>query len=49
MSVGLIAIDGGPAFSDRTTLFRVLGYFGLFCATVLAMRVIVAVLRDGLN
>jgi hypothetical protein len=28
---------------------RVLGYFGLFCATVLAMRVIVAVLRDGTN
>jgi len=49
VSVGLIAIDGGPAFSDRTSLFRVLGYFGLFCATVLAMRVIVAVLRDGLN
>ena len=49
VSVGLIAIDGGPAFSDRTSLFRVFGYFGLFCATVLAMRVIVAVLRDGLN
>jgi hypothetical protein len=30
-------------------LFRVFGYFGLFCATVLSMRVIVAVLRDGLN
>ena len=49
MSVGLIAIEGGPAFSDSTSLFRVFGYFGLFCATVLAMRVIVAVLRDGLN
>jgi ubiquinone biosynthesis protein len=49
VSVGLIAIDGGPAFSDRTSLFRVFGYFGLFCSTVLAMRVIVAVLRDGLN
>ncbi len=49
VSVGLIAIDDGPAFSDRTSLFRVFGYFGLFCATVLAMRVIVAVLRDGLN
>jgi ubiquinone biosynthesis protein len=49
VSVGLIAIDGGPAFSDSTSLFRVFGYFGLFCATVLAMRVIVAVLRDGLN
>ncbi len=49
VSVGLIAIDGGPAFSESTSLFRVFGYFGLFCATVLAMRVIVAVLRDGLN
>jgi ubiquinone biosynthesis protein len=49
VSVGLIAIDGGPAFSDSTSLFRVFGYFGLFCATVLAMRVIVAVLRDGIN
>jgi ubiquinone biosynthesis protein len=48
-SVGLIAIEGGPPFSGDTSLFRVLGYFGLFCATVLAMRVIVAVLRDGLN
>jgi ubiquinone biosynthesis protein len=49
VSVGLIAVDGGPAFSGSTSLFRVFGYFGLFCATVLAMRVIVAVLRDGLN
>jgi ubiquinone biosynthesis protein len=49
VSVGLIAIDDGPAFSDHTSLFRVFGYFGLFCSTVLAMRVIVAVLRDGLN
>jgi ubiquinone biosynthesis protein len=49
LSVGLIAIPGGPPFSGDTSLFRVFGYFGLFCATVLAMRVIVAVLRDGLN
>jgi ubiquinone biosynthesis protein len=47
LSVGLIAIEGGPAFSGNTSLLRVLGYFGLFCATVLSMRVIVAVLRDG--
>lgn len=45
-SVGLIAIEGGPEFSGNTSLLRVLGYFGLFCATVLAMRVIVSVLRD---
>jgi len=49
LSVGLIAIPGGPPFIGDTSLFRVFGYFGLFCATVLAMRVIVAVLRDGLN
>jgi len=49
LSVGLIAIPGGPPFVGDTSLFRVFGYFGLFCATVLAMRVIVAVLRDGLN
>lgn len=49
LSVGLIAIEGGPEFLGDTSLLRVFGYFGLFCATVLAMRVIVAVLRDGLN
>jgi len=49
LSVGMIAIEGGPSFSGGTSLLRVLGYFGLFCATVLAMRVIVAVLRDGTN
>ena len=49
VSVGLIAIESGPVFSNNTSLFQVFGYFGLFCATVLAMRVIVAVLRDGLN
>jgi ubiquinone biosynthesis protein len=48
-SVALIAIEGGPAFVGDTGLLRVFGYFGLFCATVLAMRVIVAVLRDGIN
>ena len=49
LSVGLIAIEGGPPFTGNTSLFQVFGYFGLFCATVLAMRVIVAVLRDRTN
>ena len=36
-------------FAGSTSLFRFFGYFGLFCATVLIMRVLVAILRDGLN
>ena len=49
MSVGLLAIKGGPPLAGTTSLYQFFGYFGLFCATVLTMRVIVAVLRDGLN
>jgi ubiquinone biosynthesis protein len=49
ISVLLIGIDGGPEFSGQTSLYEFLGYFGLFCATVLVMRVLVAILRDGLN
>ena len=49
VSVLLISIDGGPGFAGSTSLFRLFGYFGLFCATVLIMRVLVAILRDGLN
>ena len=40
---------GGPPFTGDTSLFQFFGYFGLFCATVLILRVIVAILRDGLN
>jgi ubiquinone biosynthesis protein len=49
VSVALIAIRGGPPFTGGTSLFRFFGYFGLFCSTVLIMRVLVAVLRDGVN
>jgi ubiquinone biosynthesis protein len=49
VSVLLISIHGGPGFAGSTSLFRFFGYFGLFCATVLIMRVLVAILRDGLN
>jgi ubiquinone biosynthesis protein len=47
VSVLLIGTEGGPTFTGDTSLFRFFGYFGLFCATVLIMRVLVAVLRDG--
>jgi hypothetical protein len=40
---------GGPTFTGDTSLFQFFGYFGLFCATVLILRVLVAVLRDGVS
>jgi ubiquinone biosynthesis protein len=49
ISVLLIGIKGGPSFTGNTSLFRFFGYFGLFCSTVLIMRALVAVLRDGVN
>lgn len=47
--VGLIAIPGGPEFTGQTTLYEFFGYFGLFCSTILVMRVLISILRDGLN
>jgi ubiquinone biosynthesis protein len=45
----LIGIKGGPPFAGDTTLYEFFGYFSLFCAVVLIVRVIVSVLQDGLN
>jgi hypothetical protein len=44
----LIAIHGGPIFFPGTSLFRVLGYVGLFFGTVLILRVVIAISRDGI-
>jgi ubiquinone biosynthesis protein len=49
ISVVLISVKGGPPFTGTTSLYEFFGYFGLFCSTVLVLRVLVAVLRDGLN
>jgi ubiquinone biosynthesis protein len=49
LSVMLLGTRGGPPFSGTTSLFQFFGYFGLFCATVLILRVVVAVLHDGVN
>jgi ubiquinone biosynthesis protein len=46
LSAILLVSDGGPAFTGTTTLFQFFGYFGMFCATVLILRVLVAVLRE---
>lgn len=48
-SVMLLGTSGGPHFTGDTSLFQLFGYFGLFCSTVLILRVIVAVMRDGLS
>jgi ubiquinone biosynthesis protein len=49
LSVVLLGTDGGPPFTGDTSLFQFFGYFGLFCATTLILRVIVAIMHDGLS
>ncbi len=49
LSVILLGTTGGPPLTGATSLFQFFGYFGLFCSTVLILRVLVAVVRDGLN
>jgi ubiquinone biosynthesis protein len=49
VGVFLVGTTGGPPFAGETTLYEFFGYFSLFCGVVLIMRVIVAVLHDGLN
>jgi ubiquinone biosynthesis protein len=49
VGVFLIRTTGGPPFAGETTLYEFFGYFSLFCSVVLIMRVIVAILHDGVN
>jgi ubiquinone biosynthesis protein len=49
LSVLLLGIQGGPEFTGQTSLYEFFGYFGLFCCTVLVMRLLVAIFREGLN
>ena len=49
VGVFLLNANGSPAFAGETTLYEFFGYFSLFCSIVLIMRVIVAILHDGLN
>ncbi len=49
ISVLLIGTQGGPLFTGETSLFQFFGYFGLFWCLVLILRVVVAVLHDGIN
>jgi ubiquinone biosynthesis protein len=47
VSVGLLAVPGGPQLTRSTSLLDLFGYMGLFLATVLILRVVMAVLREG--
>jgi ubiquinone biosynthesis protein len=46
-TVLLVASDPGPSVGDGTGLYEMLGYFGLLAGTVLLLRVVAAVTRDG--
>jgi ubiquinone biosynthesis protein len=48
MAVMLIGTHGGPAFFPGTSLFHLLGYVALFFGTVLLLRVVIAISRDGI-
>ena len=48
MSVMLIGMHGGPTFFPGTSLFHLLGYVGLFFSTVLILRVVIAISREGI-
>src|SRR5215472_6028498 len=48
MSVMLIGTHGGPIFFPGTSLFHLLGYVGLFFSTVLILRVVIAISREGI-
>ncbi len=43
----LVAADEGPPVASDTGLFEILGYGGLLAGTVLLLRVVAAVARDG--
>jgi hypothetical protein len=46
-TVLLAAADAGPTVSGGTGLFEIFGYGGLLIGTVLLLRVVAAVARDG--
>jgi ubiquinone biosynthesis protein len=48
-SVVLLGVRSGPEVNGTVTINEVLGYVGLAAASVLALRVIAGVIRDGLT
>ena len=48
-SVLLLDVRAGPTLNDYVTINEVLGYIGIAAATILTVRVIAGVVRDGLT
>jgi len=46
-AIMLVATDAGPAVASQVGLFEVLGYGGLLAGSVLCLRVVAGVARDG--
>lgn len=46
LSIGLLALPGGPAITPGLTMYDAFGYGGLVLSLILLLRVLVAVLRD---
>ena len=46
-SVLLLGTDFGPAVAGSVSLNEVLGYIGLAMAGVLMLRIVAAIIRDG--
>jgi ubiquinone biosynthesis protein len=49
ISAMLLGTERGPVLADGTQLLHVLGVVGLGCGAVLMLRVVAAIVRDGLN
>ena len=43
----LLGVEIGPAFGGSVSINEILGYFGIVAASVLALRVVAGVIRDG--
>jgi ubiquinone biosynthesis protein len=46
LSIGLLAIPGGPDVTSGVTLYQAFAYTGLTFSVILLLRVVIAVLRD---
>lgn len=49
MSTILLVTTSGPLFAGEVTLLNLFGYIGLLGSTIIMLRVIAAVVREGLN